>query len=221
MYTPMVKVCGLTNTADALAALDYGADFLGFIVDVPVDTPRKITLTQADVIFSSLPEQASKVVVCMSDSVDKVGEIVSELNPNLLQLHGREPVELVGEIKREYGVGLIKVFHVDSNMEPDSIVNNITPYLPYIDYLLLDTFVKNKAGGTGLTHDWILSKVVKESVSKSLILSGGLNPGNVCEALKAVEPAVVDVASGVESAPGKKDHGKIKKFIEGVRECST
>ena len=215
-----VKICGITNTEDAKIAIDLGADFIGLIVEVPVQTPRKLAVEQAREIIDKISNSVKKVIVIMPSSMTDVRNIVKTLSPDYLQLHGNESPKLISEIKENFEeLKLIKTFHIDNKSTLDPVLDDITLYNEAIDAVLLDTKT-DKIGGTGKTHDWNLSKKIMENIDVPLFLSGGLNPDNVKEAVKTVKPFAVDVASGVESEPGKKDFEKVKKFIHNAK-CST
>jgi len=214
-----VKICGITNPEDAKIAVDFGADFIGLIVEVPVQTPRKLTLGQAKKIIGMV-NNSQIVIVIIPSSITEIENIVETLNPTYLQLHGNESPKLVSEIKENFkDLKLIKTFHMESKSTLDSVLNTINKYNNSIDVVLLDTKT-DKIGGTGKTHDWNLSRKIRENIKMPIFLSGGLNSGNVKEAVNIVRPFAVDVASGVESEPGKKDPDKIKKFVNNSK-CST
>ena len=209
-----IKICGITNEEDALLAVNAGADAIGFIIDVPVKTPRKINLDRAREISMMIPPLVSTVAVLMPKTVEEVERVVNELNPSAIQLHGDETPEFVFEIKEKIkdSVKLIKVIHVrESGKVPDP-----KEYNGLVDAILLDTQTGGKVGGTGKIHDWKLSKEIRARFDAPVILSGGLNPDNVKSAIEAVMPYAVDVSSGVEILPGKKDPDMMKKFVQNA-----
>ncbi len=224
-----VKICGITNSEDAIAAAEFGADAIGVIVDVPVETPRKTSVKKAKEILDSVPLFVSKVIVLMPESVEYVFDISDELNPDAIQLHGNESQDFILELKKEIirrqsrrsseakpriKAKIIKVLHVDDNTK----INYIMRYAEISDAILLDTKFGDSVGGTGKTHDWTKSKMICDMIKPTpLILSGGLNPGNVENAINTVNPYAVDVSSGVESMPGKKDKRKIEEFITAAK----
>ncbi|HHQ45364.1 MAG TPA: phosphoribosylanthranilate isomerase [Candidatus Altiarchaeales archaeon] len=207
-----VKVCGITNQDDAEMAADAGADLIGVIIDVPVETPRKISLEKACEIKEAVAGK-NIVAVLMPEDVGEVIKVVEKLSPYAIQLHGNESIELIGEIRENVDVKIIKAFHVDENIDLDYVRSASE----FADMILLDTKAGKKVGGTGVQHDYSIDLKIKDLVSKPLILSGGLNPENVAQAIKAVRPDVVDVSSGVEISPGVKDVKKIGKFISIVK----
>jgi len=214
-----VKVCGLTNAGDALFALQSGADYAGFIVDVPVETPRKITLKQAAEMLQEV-ERKQVVFVLMPSTLKQV-EAALELKPFAIQFHGHETPEFIAAVK---GISsktrLIKAIHVKKNSTFEETNKAMESHTSQADYLLLDTETE-KLGGTGETHDWRLAAKLVESTDTPVFLSGGLNPGNAREAILKVNPHGLDASSGLESTPGVKDHTKIGLFLEEAGKCST
>lgn len=209
-----VKICGITNSEDAIVAAESGADAIGVIVDVPVETPRRVGAEKALEILTSVPLFVSRVIVLMPESVEYVLGIVDELNPDAIQLHGNEPLDFISELKKNIKAKIIKVLHVDDNTK----INYIMKYAEVSDAILIDTKFGNIPGGTGKTHDWTKSRMICDMIKPTpLILSGGLNPENVRNAINTVNPYAVDVSSGVESSPGKKDRGKTENFVNAAK----
>jgi len=212
-----VKICGITNKEDALMAVRCGADAIGVIVDVPVDTPRNIDVNRAEAIMNSIPPFISTVAVIMPKSIKDVKNIINELNPDVVQLHGDESLRLVSKIRKMFTGKIIKVIHVAIDEKMDRIedkIENAKNYAEVVDAIMLDTKIKKTVGGTGKSHNWEISAMIRESINKPLILSGGLNIWNVRDAIKNVRPYAVDVSSGVELEPGKKDETKMREFIK-------
>lgn len=207
----LVKICGNTNRTDALIAMELGADFVGVIVEVPVSTPRKVRANKAREILSDIP---GGVMVLMPRSVEQALDYYHRVAPEYVQLHGKESLDFVKKLRKTLPCKIIKTLHVLNK----SSVKEALEYAPFCDYLLLDTPSVNM-GGSGLKHDWNISKEIVQAVKVPVILAGGLNPGNVGEAVKTVEPFAVDVSSGVESKPGKKDYGKVKNFIAAAKQA--
>ncbi|TCK06501.1 phosphoribosylanthranilate isomerase [Phorcysia thermohydrogeniphila] len=204
-----VKICGLTNREDAFSALEAGADALGFIMYEK--SKRFIKAIDVRQITSQLPPFVTKVGVFVNEDPRKVLEILSYAHLDFAQLHGDEPPEVCDYIGANR---VIKVFRLKSVEE----VEKIGPYVGKIRAILLDTFSKDSYGGTGKTFDWKIAKAVKETFPEiPLILSGGLNPENVSLAVKEVEPFAVDVSSGVEESPGKKDREKVRAFVKAAK----
>ncbi|MBI4330202.1 MAG: phosphoribosylanthranilate isomerase [Chloroflexi bacterium] len=198
-----VKICGITNLEDALMALEAGADMLGFIFAA---SPRQINLDRAREIIPKLPPGTRTVGVFVDSEIETVRSVAHILQLHRVQLHGAEPPEYCQAL----GPGrVIKAFRVR-----DETVLDIIPAYE-VDALLLDSYDPSKAGGTGRTFNWDIARDAGKY--GKIILSGGLNPENVKEAIARVEPYGVDVSSGVETAPGKKDPRKVRAFIRAAR----
>lgn len=202
-----VKICGITNVEDAHAAADVGADALGFNF-VP-GTPRYIEPQVAERIISHLPPFITTVGVFADASPEAISQVVRACGLNVVQLHGSETPKYCNDVGARCRVPLLKAFRVKDR-------DSLSPIPKYkVSAYLLDTYVKGKKGGTGETFNWDLAKEAK--AYGKIIIAGGLTPENVAQAIQQVRPYAVDVSSGVESSPGKKDHAKIKAFIENVR----
>jgi len=200
-----IKICGITNEADALFCAEAGADFLGFIF-VP-SSPRHIEPEKAGEISKRLRETANapKIVGVFQDaSADYIREISNVVFLDLVQLHGSESDEDI----REMDMPAIKTMHVGDTL-PE------THETPNAAWLLFDTFDERRGGGTGRRFDWSLLATYERS--KPFFLSGGLTPDNVIAAVSLVRPDAIDVASGVEASPGVKDHDKVARLFERVR----
>ncbi len=208
-----VKICGITNKEDAHLVVDSGADMLGMIVDVPVETPRKISIDEAGEISKEIGDDINIVVVLCPRSVGEVETVVRKIEPFGVQLHGFESEEFLKSVREALpDVKLIKTVHVDEN----GTIHGVMPEEDYVDFILLDTF-SAKIGGTGKTHSWAKSRAIVENSAIPVILSGGLTPENVKDARKEVQPYGVDVASGVESSGGRKSKEKIFKFVRNAQ----
>jgi len=199
-----IKICGITNTEDALAATGYGADALGFIFYRK--SLRFVEPEQAGEITKALPPFVKKVGVFVNEDKATVSSILETVVLDVLQFSGDETEDYC----RSFGKPYIRSFRVKDEGSLGEINESETPYI------IFDSYSENEYGGTGKTFDWDLI-VSQQLRDKYVILSGGLNPGNVGDAILRVKPYAVDVASGVEQQPGKKDHEKIKKFIEAVK----
>ncbi|MEA2344309.1 MAG: phosphoribosylanthranilate isomerase [Thermoanaerobaculia bacterium] len=200
-----IKICGITNEADALFCAEAGADFLGFIF-VP-SSPRHIEPEKAGEIAKRLRENTNtpKIVGVFQDaSVDYINEIRNVVSLDVAQLHGRESDDEISVLD----IPAIKTLHVGETM-PD------THATPNAAWLLFDTFDERRSGGTGKRFDWSLLATYERS--KPFFLSGGLTPDNVVAAVSMVRPDAIDVASGVEASPGLKDHDKVARLFERVR----
>jgi phosphoribosylanthranilate isomerase len=208
-----VKICGVTNTGDAHLVVDSGADMLGMVVDVPVETPRKISRVEAEKISQEIGDAIDIIVVLCPGSVEEVEKVVRRIEPFGVQMHGFESNAFLKSIKEALpDVKLIKTVHVDEQ----GTIHGEMPEGDYVDFLLLDTF-STQLGGTGKRHSWAKSKGIVEDSTIPVILSGGLTPENVADAIKEVNPYGVDVASGVESSAGRKSKEKIIKFVRNAQ----
>lgn len=199
-----VKICGITNLADALCAAEAGADALGFVFYEP--SPRCITLEAAAQIAQKLPPHVVKVGVFVDAPQETVLRAIAGCGLNLLQFHGNESPEYC----LEFGLMSMKAFRIR-----DAASLQDLPHYP-TDAWLLDSYVAEKPGGTGEKFNWELAREA-QSLGRPVFLAGGLSPGNVADAIRLVRPYGVDVSSGVEMSPGKKDHGKVRAFIEAAR----
>ena len=200
-----VKICGITQLDDALAAVEAGADALGFMFHEP--SPRHLTPSAAAKITRHLPPFVAKVGVFVNASADVVRRIVAECGLDAVQLHGDETPEFCGQFAP---LKVIKAFRIRDE-------KSLLPLSDFeTDAWLLDSFVPGKEGGTGTTFNWDLANQAKES-GRPIILAGGLTPENIAEAVHEVWPYAVDVSSGVEAAPGRKDAALVRAFIAAVR----
>jgi phosphoribosylanthranilate isomerase len=197
-----VKICGLTTLDDALAAVAAGADALGFILYPR--SPRYLTPARAQEIIDRLPPYVERVAVLVNPSREEITAAESEADFSLWQLHGQESAAFCAELEPHR---LVKVLALPTPLTREEL--DAYPVTAF----LLDTPSPDH-GGTGRTFDWTLISELRQRTNRPLILSGGLNVGNVAEAVKQVHPYAVDVSSGVEIAPGKKDHAKIREFIQ-------
>ena len=194
-----VKICGITSFNDAIMATNYGASALGFIFYEK--SPRYINPEILKTWISNVPSSIKKVGVFVNKDVDKVNKIAEELNLGMVQLHGDESPEYCNQMIRP----VIKVFRVNNKF--DSIMLNNYQVATF----LFDTYNKENHGGTGESFDW--QSILQLNTEIPVILSGGLNADNVLEGIEVVKPSAVDVNSGVEAAPGKKDEEKIKNLF--------
>ena len=203
-----VKICGITNLEDALNSVKAGCNALGFVFYRK--SPRYITPKKASRIIKHIPAHISKIGVFVNAKEKTIKRIAKLCNLDMLQFHGNESPEFCKKFK---GYKIIKAFRVKDKMVPGQIIKYKT--FAY----LFDTFVKSKMGGTGKKFNWMLLRHLS-SFRKLIFLSGGLNAKNVKEAIKQVRPDWLDVSSSVEIKPGKKDHKKVKEFIEIVRKTA-
>jgi len=203
-----IKICGINHRDDALKAVACGADAIGIIF--VEKSPRYTSLTEARFIGESLPPFVTLVGLFMNASAETIREALKVVPLNLLQFHGEETPEFCDQFNMPY----IKVLRMQDNV---NVVAFAQEY-PNAAGILLDTYHKGMGGGTGQTFDWDL---IPDDVPLPVILAGGLNPENVAAAIEQVRPYAVDVSSGVESVPAKKDHRKIEQFIKEVQRVGT
>ncbi len=204
MNTVKIKICGITNEADASAAVHAGADALGFIFFR--GSPRYVEPERVAGIVGGLPPFVVPVGVFVNASVDEVDEVCENTGIQVAQLHGDESPDFCCKVGRP----VVKALRVrDASWKSDAAAYAVGA-------VLLDTYAEDRYGGTGVVFDWRLV----EGSPHRVILSGGLNPMNVAEAVRSVRPYGVDTGSGVEREPGRKDHGKIRAFVEAARGAS-
>ena len=201
-----IKICGITNAADALAAIDAGANLLGF--NFYTKSPRHITEAEAAKIRPQLPKKIKAVGVFVNAPPAEAAALCKSLKLDAAQLHGDETPETVAEMARNLPV--FKAFRV----EPDFRLETLDEYAEAFAFLF-DAANTGQYGGTGRITDWDVAR--RAAVGRRIILAGGLNAENVAAAVRIVRPYAVDVASGVESKPGKKDHARLREFIREVR----
>ncbi len=206
MSRTRVKICGITNVTDALAAVESGADAIGLVFYEP--SPRAVTIVQAVEIASVIPAFVSTVALFVNASRQMVEQVISSLRPSLLQFHGDESAAECASYNQDF----IKAIRVNDD-------TNLIQYAE--DYksakgLLLDAYAKGVPGGTGQCFDWAL---IPDGLPMPIILAGGLDASNVGEAIKQVKPFAVDVSGGVEHSKGIKDATKINAFIQQVNEA--
>jgi phosphoribosylanthranilate isomerase len=197
--SPYVKICGITNVDDALMAIKYGADALGFIFHKA--SPRYISPEVVAGMVQKLPQRITKIGVFVDSPRREIESILRVSSLSAIQLHGdQHPEDCTG-----YDVAVIKAFRIGEDFDASQL------RLYDVQAILLDTLRPGKAGGTGETFDWNIAVQAKHYAK--VLLSGGLNPKNIEDAIRFVRPYGVDVSSGVEKSPGIKDHTKLKEFI--------
>ncbi len=199
-----IKICGITNKGDALQAARLGVNALGFVF---ADSPRKVAPRMVREIVELLPPFVSRVGVFVSEEREKVKEIAEICHLTTLQFHGEESPSYCQGFREE----IIKAFSI----KDEAVLASIPQY--HVDAYLLDSYSPSRYGGTGKTFDWDIARKIKE-FRVPIILSGGLGPDNVKEAIERVRPYGVDVGSGVEAGEGKKDPEKLTDFVRKVRQ---
>jgi len=201
-----IKICGITNLEDANAAINFGADALGFVFYSK--SPRVVTPEAAKNIISHLPQTITTVGVFVDENKANIEETASYTGLDIIQLHGSEPPEYCNFSRK-----IIKAFRIK---EPSDLAS-LRAYKS-VSAFLLDTYSPDEMGGTGQTFNWEIA--VKAKKYGKIILAGGLTPENIDEAIRVVQPYGVDVSSGVEgSEKGKKDHKKLQLFIQRARDA--
>jgi phosphoribosylanthranilate isomerase len=212
--SPKIKICGLNSEEGVAAALAGGADFVGFVFYGP--SPRNVTPERAADLARALRGKAQIVALTVDADDDLLAGIDTHLAPDWYQLHGREGIDRVREIKDRFARPVIKAVHVAG---PGDVAAGAA-YIDVADMLLYDAKAPDTVsgalpGGNGISFDWDLLRAKRSDVP--VMLSGGLDAGNVAAAIRLVSPDAVDVSSGVERAPGEKDPEKIAAFIATVR----
>ena len=212
----LIKICGL-STPDALdAALDAGADMVGFVFFEP--SPRHLGLGAARTLGERVRGRAKKVALTVDASDDELARLIEALAPDLLQLHGRETPERVVVVRTRFGLPVMKALPIARRED----LAPIRIYDKLVDRILFDARAPREAtrpGGLGQPFDWHLLENLDQNLS--FMLSGGLDAANVAEALEITRAPAVDVSSGVEHAPGVKDPDKIRVFIRAVRAAAA
>lgn len=205
MTTVRVKICGITRIEDAMAAVDAGADALGFIFYDK--SPRSIAPADAAAIIATLPPFVQAVGLFVNEEIQTIRGIVETCGIDVVQLHGDEPPEFCASLPYR----IVKSIRV----------RNLTSLDPMKDYrvsaFVLDAYSKEAYGGTGLRFNWDIA--VSARRYGTVILAGGLTPENVAQGIEQVHPYAVDVAGGVEVSPGIKDHAKMREFIRRAKNC--
>lgn len=198
-----VKICGITRPEDAVSAAEAGADAIGLVFYQ--DSPRNVNVEMAHSIIAALPPFITKVGLFVDAGPAVVDSILEQLHLDLLQFHGEEPPEVCRAFKKPY----IKSFRMRDNIDLTALATRYSDAAG----LLLDSYVKGVAGGTGEAFDW---DRIPAGLPVPVILAGGLTPENVASAIRKVRPYAVDVSGGVEAAKGVKDRDKIAAFIDEV-----
>lgn len=204
-----VKICGVTNESDLRAVETAGADAVGAIADVPVETPREVSLDAAAALFDAAPPFLTTTLVTMPDTVEDAVSAAQRVAPDVLQLHGGFDGAELETIRGRIAADLVIVVDAANPDRARAVASSV-------DAVLVDSIDDDGAGGTGETHDWEATAAVVETLDAPVILAGGLTPENVSEAVDVVRPFAVDVASGVEREGGLKDHESVRAFVANV-----
>ncbi len=219
-----IKICGLTRDEDIRLCVRAGVQALGFVVEYPVDVPWNLDRVTARALMRGVPPFVARVIV-VGDDPGTVVELAEFLKPHVVQLHGSEPLSVTANLVagiQSAGVQVIKALRFsvvtgkccsacENPFEAAKLIEDTG-----VDALVLDSVSDARPAGTGQSIDWGIARKIRESVRLPVILAGGLNSGNVNQAIAAVNPYGVDVISGVENPVGRKDPDKIRAFIEAV-----
>jgi phosphoribosylanthranilate isomerase len=206
--TPRIKICGITQMVDAVVAVELGVHALGLVFYA--SSPRVVTIAQVWEIAKAVGPFVTVTGLFVNATSNEVDAVLQQVPLHVLQFHGDESPEFCQQFQRPW----IKALR----MAPEMNLSAELQRYQHASAILLDSYKPGVAGGTGETFDW---KRVQSSRDMPLILAGGLNPQNVAEAIRVVHPYAVDVSGGVESEPGKKDHGKMRAFVEAVHNSSS
>jgi phosphoribosylanthranilate isomerase len=208
---PAVKFCGLTRREDAAYAVSLGASYTGVIF---ASGPRLLTEDRASHVLSDVPSSVGRVGVFGDQSAEAIGRIARRLDLQAVQLHGALSRERLDAVRDAVDAEVWPVIRVAGNAVPPTTLEVIADS----DVLFLDSYVPGVQGGSGVTLDWTALAATIESVrtGKRLVLAGGLRPANLAQAIAAIGPDIVDVSSGVESAPGIKDHTQMRMFRDAA-----
>ena len=200
------KVCGLTTIDDLELAIEAGADAVGIICDVTVDTPREVSLERARDLIAVAPPFVTTVLVTMATDPERTIELVETATPDAIQLHGDVGRDDIDSLRAATGVPILLAVDADDLADADR-------YDDLVDGLVVDSTDEDGAGGTGETHDWERTRAEATHLESPVILAGGLEPDNVADAVRVAEPFAVDVSSGVEAEEGRKDPDAVNSFV--------
>ncbi len=210
-----VKICGITKQEDLIAAITAGADSLGFIIDVP-SSKRNLSFSQAKKLILEVPKNIYTIGVTTFKDIQTLTHLLKRLNTDYIQIHGDLNYFLKSNTPSSLRNRIIGSVNANSSNSQKLSVE----YSHIFNSLLLDTADCEGLGGTGRSHNWNLSRKIRDRIYPTpLILAGGLTPKNIKEAIQIVDPYGVDVSSGVEKEPGIKDHAKIHDFIRRAKEA--
>jgi phosphoribosylanthranilate isomerase len=215
---PRVKICGHTRVEDVRASVRAGADAIGVIVDVPVETPREVSVERARRLFDAVPPFVTSVLVTMPETPEEVVSLADRLGPDAIQLHGELPRGDISYLRAAVETRLLVTVPADD-------LERASAYDDFADALLIDSVDADGGGGTGRTHDWERTAETAAAVDSPVVLAGGLDPENVADAVETVAPYGVDVASGIESDAAsdgelsRHDHDAVEAFIASVQEA--
>lgn len=211
-----VKICGITHEEDALWAASLGAEYLGF--NFWTESPRHINRKKAKDIIGRLPPFVTPIGVFVNPAPKDIESCVRELGLKGIQLHGNQTMEDINLLRQNLADITPEIFIVKAlSIASSEDVESAAEYAPICDFFLLDAKQEGQWGGTGQTFPWKLAEDTKKRFNKSIFLAGGLTPENVRKAVSQIQPYAVDVASGVEKSPRRKDYEKLKAFISEAK----
>jgi len=214
MIPPEIKICGLSTPETVDAAIDAGADYIGFVHHEP--SPRHLSLQQAAALRARVPERTKVVLLLVNQQPQPTVAAIAAVRPDIVQFHGTETAEWLGLIRQNIKVGIWKAIGV----KEAASLERAQRFQGAADLLLYDApATRALPGGNGLALDWSILSAHRHSIPWGL--AGGLTPGNVADAVRQTRAPLIDVSSGVESAPGVKDAGKIRGFIRAAREVAS
>lgn len=213
-----VKLCGITHEADLQVAVDAGADAIGVITDVPVDTPREVSHERARDLVDAVPPFVTSVLVTIPNRPEETVELARAVKPDVLQVHGELSAGDLAFLASKVDASILKTVDA-ANLDAAHRYDDLA------DALLVDSTDDSGAGGTGETHDWAATRDLRDDVESPVVLAGGLTPENVADAIDAVDPFAVDVASGVEhrdgaddgGPSGEKNHDAVRAFVRNAK----
>jgi phosphoribosylanthranilate isomerase len=213
-----IKICANTNLEDAQLAVDAGADAVGFVF---AESPRQVNVVQVSSITRYLPDKIEKIGVFVDAGFEEIVRSVAEASLTGVQLHAAHDPHLAAKLRQHFGptLHILRVVHYAQDLETQL---RILRKDSAIDGVLIDSRTAIAVGGTGTSYDWHAARgsFLDAATQLRLVVAGGLRPENVAEAIRTLEPWGVDVASGVESAPGKKDPARVQAFIEAAKNAA-
>jgi phosphoribosylanthranilate isomerase len=201
-----VKICGVTSESDLRTVEAAGADAFGVIADVPVETPREVSMETAAELVDTAPPFIAGTLVTMPETPEEAISAAERVGPDVLQLHGDFAADELRSVRDAVRADVVAVVDAAAPERARSIA-------PAVDAVLVDSIDDAGAGGTGETHDWAATAEVAGTLDAPVVLAGGLTPDNVAEAVSTVRPFAVDVASGVERSGGVKDAEAVRAFV--------
>ncbi len=201
-----VKVCGITTREDLETAVAAGADAVGLVSDVDADTPREIPPDRAVELSRAAPPFVTTVLVTMPATPDATVDLAGRVQPDVVQIHGGLTTGDLAYLSANVSGDVMAAVSPGAAADRDTVA----------DALVVDSLDESGAGGTGETHDWPATRELVESLESPIVLAGGLTPDNVATAVETVRPFAVDVASGVEAEPGRKDPGAVAAFVRAA-----